>query len=246
MLCTALNSTYHGLQLSVNKRFSRGFSVQSAYTFSRAIDQYSSNKEVTTQNLPNPFDFGFARGLSDFDTTHRWVNSYVWSLPRPGRALGLRWLGLVADDWQFSGIVSFTTGSPFTISATNDAMAGAGSPRADLIGDLRLPSGRSRGERISRYFNTAAVANPAGGAWGTLGRNVLRNPSGSGTDVAVTRSFPLKFRESAAVIFRSEFFSLFNHPQLGGPDARIGRTTFGQITSVGGQRVLQFSLKVTY
>jgi len=246
VLCTALNSTYHGLQLSVNKRFSRGFSVQSAYTFSRAIDQYSSNKEVTTQNLPNPFDFGFARGLSDFDTTHRWVNSYVWSLPRPGRALGLRWLGLVADDWQFSGIVSFTTGSPFTISATNDAMAGAGSPRADLIGDLRLPSGRSRGERISRYFNTAAVANPAGGAWGTLGRNVLRNPSGSGTDVAVTRSFPLKFRESAAVIFRSEFFSLFNHPQLGGPDARIGRTTFGQITSVGGQRVLQFSLKVTY
>lgn len=245
-LCTALNSIYHGFQLSVQKRFSRGFSVQSAYTFSRAIDQYSTNKEVTTQMIANPFDFRFVRGLSDFDVTQRWVTSYVWALPRPGRLTGQRWLGWFADDWQFSGIVSFSIGTPFTISATNDAMAGAGTPRVDLVGDLFLPANRSRGEKIARYFNTAAVINPAGGTWGTLGRNVIRNPSGSGTDVALTRTFPLKFRESANLIFRSEFFSLFNHPQLGGPDARIGRTTFGQITSVGGQRVLQFSLKLSY
>ena len=245
-LCTALNSTYHGLQVSVNKRFSRGFSVQSAYTFSRTIDQYSTNKEVTTQNLPNPFDFRFSRGLSDFDITQRWVTSYVWTLPRPGKALGAPWLGWLTDGWQFSGIVGFSIGTPFTISATNDAMAGAGTPRVDLIGDLFLPSNRSRGERIARYFNTSAVANPQGGAWGTLGRNVIRNPNGSSTDVAMTRVIPLKIRENLNLMFRSEFFSLFNHPQLGGPDARIGRTTFGQITSVGGQRVLQFSLKLNY
>jgi hypothetical protein len=62
----------------------------------------------------------------------------------------------------------------------------------------------------------------------------------------MTRVIPLKIRENLNLMFRSEFFSLFNHPQLGGPDARIGRTTFGQITSVGGQRVLQFSLKLNY
>ncbi len=246
LLCTALNSIYNGLQISVQKRFSRGFSVQSAYTFAKAIDYYSTNKEVTTQNLPNPFDFRFARGLSDFDVTHRWVTSYVWNLPRPGKVTGARWLGWMTDNWQFSGIVAFSTGTPFTIAATNDAMAGAGSPRVDLVGNLFLPANRSRGEKIARYFNTEAVVNPAGGTWGTLGRNAIRNPNGSGTDVALTRTFPLRFAESASLVFRSEFFSLFNHPQLGSPDARIGRSTFGQITSVGGQRVLQFSLKLNY
>ena len=48
------------------------------------------------------------------------------------------------------------------------------------------------------------------------------------------------------MMFRTEFFSLFNHPQIGGPDTRLGRSTFGQITGVGGQRVLQFVLKVSF
>ncbi len=54
----------------------------------------------------------------------------------------------------------------------------------------------------------------------------------------------MKFvRENMNVAFRAEFFSLFNHPQLGSPEVRLGRATFGQIASVGGTRVLQFSLK---
>lgn len=245
-ITTGLNSTYHGLQVFVNKRFSRGFSVQSSWTWSKAIDQKSTTNEAASSMLPNPFDFSFNRGLSDFDRRHIWVSSFVWSLPSPGKATGQRWLGVITDGWQLSGIVSFSRGAPFTISATNDAMAGAGTPRVDLVGQLFLPKDRSRGEKIARWFNTAAVAQPQGGTWGTLGRNVITGPDGSGTDVALTRIFPLRFRESANLMFRSEFFSLFNHPQLGMPDSRIGRSTFGQITSVGGQRVLQFSLKLNF
>jgi hypothetical protein len=245
-ITTGLNSTYHSWQMFVIKRFSRGFSVQSSWTWSKAIDQKSTTNEASSSMLPNPFDFSFNRGRSDFDRRHIWVSSFVWSLPSPGKRFGQRWLGAITDGWQLSGIVGFSRGAPFTISATNDAMAGAGTPRVDLVGQLLLPKDRSRGEQIARWFDTAAVAQPQGGTWGTLGRNVITGPDGSSTDVALTRVFPLRFRESANVMFRSEFFSLFNHPQLGMPDARIGRSTFGQISSVGGQRVLQFSLKLNF
>ena len=201
---------------------------------------------MTSANIANPFDAHMSRGPSDFDRTHRFTTSFVWNLPKAGQALGSRPLGAVADGWQFSGIVGLTSGSPFGINSTSDQMAGAGSPRADLAGNLFLPSGRSRGEQIAQYFNTSAAVQTQPGSYGTLGRNVLRNPGGSSTDVSLSRTVPLKFREGTSLMFRSEFFSLFNHPQLAGPDNRLGRSTFGQILNVGGQRVLQFGLKLSF
>lgn len=144
-----------------------------------------------------------------------------------------RLLGIVTDDWQLSGLYSATSGSPFSITATNNSVAGAGPTSVDLAGNLFLPGGRSRDDMINEYFNTAAVAQPQPGSWGNLGRKVLLNPASSGTDVSMTRSVPLKFKESANLQFRAEFFSLFNHRQLGGPDSRIGRSTFGTISTVG-------------
>jgi hypothetical protein len=125
-------------------------------------------------------------------------------------------------------------------------MAGAGTPLAVITGNLFLPTDRSRGDKFKQYFNTAAVAQAAEGTWGSAGRGILRSPGGSGTDVSMTRTFPLKFRETANLVFRTEFFSLFNHPQIGSPDTRLGRSTFGQITGAGGIRVLQFSLKILF
>src|SRR5262249_12469780 len=153
----------------------------------------------------SPYDYSIMRGPSDYDRTHRFTASAVWALPRPGRMLHSRALGIVADDWQLSGLVSATTGGPFSITATNNSMAGAGTSRTDLVGNLFLPDGRSRGDKINQWFNSAAVVQPQPGGWGNLGRNVLRNPSGSSTDVSMTRSIPLKFRETANLQFRTEF-----------------------------------------
>jgi hypothetical protein len=245
-LFNGLNSIYNSFQLSINKRFSRGFSIQSAYTFSRAIDQFSTNNEINSQVMQNPFNFHMVRGLSNYDHTHRLTTSFVWSLPKLGKTLKSRALGIVTDDWQFSGICSASTGAPFGINSTNDAMASAGTAFASLVGNLALPSGRSRGDQIKMYFNTAAVAQAQPGTYGNLGRNVMRYPSNSGADVSMTRMIPLKFRESANLTFRTEFFGLFNHPQLGAPNTSIGQSTFGTISSVGGTRVLQMSLKVGF
>ena len=87
----------------------------------------------------------------------------------------------------------------------------------------------------------------ATGTYGTLGRNVLRGPRFGNTDLSIARAFPLGFREGLRVLFRSEFFNLFNHPNLGLPAATIGNSNFGQITSTdGAPRILQLSLKVEF
>jgi hypothetical protein len=153
----------------------------------------------------------------------------------------------VLGNWQAGGIVTLQSGRPFSIRSSGDRAAGAGTPYGDLTGDLKLDTSRSRGELIARYFNIDAAAQPAPGTYGTIGRNVLRGPGYANTDLSVARRFPLRFRESAHLWFRSEYFNLFNRPTLGLPGSQIGPSSFGRITSTDAdQRILQFSLKLEF
>jgi hypothetical protein len=86
----------------------------------------------------------------------------------------------------------------------------------------------------------------ADGTYGSFGRNALRNPGTSNFDTRISRAFPLHFKESANLQFLFEAFSALNHPQLVTPDNRLGRTTFGAITTATGSRVLQFGLKLGF
>jgi len=248
-LFTGLNQMYNSLQTSINKRFSHGFTVLASYTFSKNIDYNSRNNNVLDNVIPNPFNFFFTRGIADNDHPHRFVTSFVWDLPRPGKATGSRVLGAIADNWQASGIVTLQSGRPFSIISSQDraAVNGPNNAFADLVGNLSLPSGRSRGEQIARYFNTDAVTQAAPGTFGNLGRNVLRGPKYANSDLSVSRSIRLRFREAAKLSFRGEFFNLFNRPQLSIPNRTVGPSTLGTITTVDGDaRILQFGLKVEF
>ena len=117
-----------------------------------------------------------------------------------------------------------------------------------MAGNLTTTGG-SRGQQIAQYFNTSAVAQAAPGTFGTLGRNILRGPGFKNFDMSVSRSIPLRFREGMRVQFRTEFFNLFNNPQLGLPNTVLGTSTFGRITSIvpgSNPRILQLSLKVIF
>jgi len=251
LMSNPLGQFYNGLQVSINKRFSRRFSVLGSYTWSKNIDYNSTNNNMEDSTIQNPFNFGHSRGLADSDHPQRFVGSFVWELPDPGKPAGSKLLTAVLGHWQMSGIVTLQSGRPFTVFSSGDRTAGAANGGnsdafADLAGDLSLTGG-SRGQQIARYFNTSAVAQAAPGTFGTLGRNILRGPSFNNTDLSVTRHFPLHFREGARIAFRTEFFNLFNRPHLGLPNATIGNRTFGRITSTtSGPRILQLSLKVEF
>jgi hypothetical protein len=240
----------------VNKRFKHGISNQLAYTWSKNMDYMSSNYEVTSNAIPDPFNYFRFRGPSDFDRRHRFVDSFVWQIPDAGKALHSSVASAILRDWQAGGIITLQSGSPFSIYSTNDAVAGAGTAMADVIGTVALPGGRSRGEQVAEYFNTSAVTQAAPGTYGTLGRNALIGPGFANVDFSMARNFRLPFLgESGKLTFRAEFFNLFNRPNLANPGDPnlnnpgnlVGTDSFGQITATASDaRILQFSLKAAF
>jgi hypothetical protein len=247
-MSTPFGAFYNSLQVSLNKRFSRGFSVLGSYTWSKNLDYDSSNNNTEDNQVLNPFNFHFTRGLASNDHPQRFVGSYVWELPDPGKPMGNKFMSAVFGNWQMSGIITLQSGRPFNISSSGDRSSGAAgkSEYGDLVGNLTLTGG-SRGQQIAQYFDVTAVAQARAGTYGTLGRNILRGPNFKNADLSISRAFPLKFRESARLSFRSEFFNAFNRVNLGLPNGTIGNSSFGRVTSTdGGPRILQFSLKAEF
>ncbi len=233
------NSIYHAMQLSVNKRFSGGLTLLANYTFSKLIDDASSDGDAPA----NPFNIRAERGPSDLDRTHRFVSSLVYELPKltGANALARRIFG----GWEVNGIITLSSGSWMSILSGSDrSQSGVNQDRADLIGDPFLDTSRPKDELLARYFNTAAFAANAPGTFGTSGRNIIRGPGDVVVDAGVMKNFAI--RESMRVQFRSEFFNLPNRVNLGNPNTNFGAAQFGKITSAGSPRVIQFALKLMF
>jgi len=239
-----LNSSYNALQVSVDKRYSKGFTVSASYTWSKNLDFVSRNGFGGSRGINNPFNFFFSRGNSDLARTHRFVTSFVWDLPK---YQGHPAANAVLGNWRLSGIVSLQSGRPFSIGASNNPTAGAGSARADLIGAGYpvLDPNRSKGDKINQYFDKTRFANPAPNTFGTLGRNVLFGPGFANVDTSLMKGWRLPFFGEAGIIeYRFEAFNLFNATHLGNPVTGITNPNFGKITGTDGDpRILQ-TLKV--
>jgi Carboxypeptidase regulatory-like domain/TonB dependent receptor len=132
-----INSFYHSLQLSAEKRMSHGLTILGSYTWSKSIDDLPNGGGVADIGAdtvsPRPWDdplrHQFDRGLSDFDHTHRFVGSYVWQLPGLSGRGNLMRQALGA--WEFGGVVSAQTGRPYTVlQGTNASGTGIGQDRA--------------------------------------------------------------------------------------------------------------------
>lgn len=119
----AANSIYHGLQISIRGRFSRGVQFSGNYTYSHSIDSDSTwQSSGTTVNgaaagdgfTTDPTQPGLDRGNSVFDIRHRLMFNYVWVMPGFANHHGL--FPSLLNNWQINGIWSFQSGahwSPF-------------------------------------------------------------------------------------------------------------------------------------
>ncbi|MGH9675053.1 MAG: carboxypeptidase regulatory-like domain-containing protein, partial [Bryobacteraceae bacterium] len=231
-------STYHALQLSLNKRYSRGVTVLANYTFGKSIDDASLDEAAAWQN---PLNLRPEKALSTYDVRHRFVTSFLWETPSPKSGPARAILG----NWQWNGIVTIQSGTPFNvISGRDQALTGAGTQRPNLAGDPHLDTGRSRDELLARYFNPTAFTLPATGSFGNSGKNILIGPGNYNVDFSVFRIFPVA--EQVRIQFRTEFFNLFNHANLTNPVSNISSATVGRIQSTTGPRILQFGLRVIY
>jgi hypothetical protein len=241
------NSHSENLIARLTQRYAHGLAFLASYTFGKTIE----DQEGT---VPGPFPFpmdaqnlALERALASFDRTHRLAASWSWELPfGRGRRFGADagpLLGGIAGGWQLSGIATLATGTPFPISLNTPVSGSNGfTERPDRVGSGELPSDQ---RSAARWFDVTAFRIPLVGAFGNAGRNMLRGPGQVNFDVAVMKAFQLS--ERFVLQYRSEFFNLFNTPQLGLPNGAIGAPGAGTITSTAGNnRQIQMALKLNF
>ncbi|MES1260822.1 MAG: hypothetical protein ABUS49_03725, partial [Acidobacteriota bacterium] len=235
-------SQYHSLQVTLNKRFSRGFTLLLAYTFSKDIGLTSSQGEGSL-GTRDPNNWNLDKGLLSTDRTHILAISSVWELPSnyPNRLLKA-----VLGGWEATGIFTANTGAPLTVRAGVDrSLNGQGLDTADVVGNWQLTQSRSRQQELQQWFNTSAFALPATGSVGNAGIDIVRGPAVSNLDFAMFRNFAL--RERLKFQFRAEFFNALNHTVLGNPNTTLTSSAFGKILSTGTPpRVGELGLKVSF
>ena len=232
-------SNYNSLQVEVNHRFNKGFSLLASYVWAKYLDIVSYTAEGG--NGPrNPENFAQSYGPSDNDVRHRFAASYIYALPKLQTSHSL--VSGVVNGWQNQGIITAQTGAPYSInSQTDSAAAGVGSVLADAVPGVRS-SISNKG--VNGYFNTAAFTSAAPGTVGSTGRNLLNGPSLVNVDTSLFKDFNVF--EHGKIQFRAELFNLFNHPNFYNPDNTVGDGSFGQLTSVRDARIAQFALKYLF
>lgn len=251
-------SSYHGLEVDVNRHWANGLQFRGVYTFSKALDDGDNlNTSVATNSpafLSDPLRPNADYGRASFDVRHSGVIQASYDLPfgHPGSSLGESWKGWLTANWQVSGIVALQSGLPFTPQLSYN-------PSND--GDTRNPVRPSvnpnfKGNVIlggpGEYFNPLAFAQPLAGTYGNVGRNILEGPSLKQFDLAVAKHWTLAERYNLQ--FRSDFFNLFNHTNLNTPNpvvyaAAMGgpSPTAGVITSTATtSRQIQLGLKLLW
>jgi hypothetical protein len=249
------NSNYNALQTTVNQRLARGLNFYLAYTWSKSIDDASNGIYGGTRGVSFPqdsYNLRAERAVSSFDTRHRFSANFTYELDFLSHALGVLPKRLT-EGWRLGGIYTASSGLPITPFLSVD-VSGTGelNDRPNLIGDPNR--GVTRDAR--QWFNKAAFARPADGAFGSSGRNTVLGPRLHIVDFSVSKT--TQFTERFAAQFRAEFFNLFNHANLSLPNVDFNSGAFSSISETpdvtagnprlgeGGPRVIQFGLKLIF
>ena len=243
-----LNSNYNSLQVSVDKRYSRSFTLLATYAWAKGLDYQSSNQAAQDAPISNPFNFFTGHGRTNADRNHRFTGSFLWDLP--GGRLHQSALKAILREWKLSGVVTLQTGRVFHIAGTGNTLAGIAGARVDLLGSGYpvLDTSRSKGEKVAAYFDKTRFANPDPNTLGTLGRNSLTGPGFANTDISLVRGFRLPFLgESGLGQLRFEAFNLLNKTNFNLPNTGITNPNFGKLLSTDGDpRILQLALKFNF
>ena len=227
-------STYHGAWVSVTKRLSRGFQLDTSYTWSKSLDTNSLNSSGFA--VQDSYDIAGQYGPSDFDARHRFVLSAVYSLPFTGNAL--------TRGWQIAAVVHSQSGNPVNIVTSNSALTGTpNTVRPDVSGPIPIIGS------VDQWFDPSVFM--AVNRFGNLGRNVVIGPAFHNTDMSLIKHLHAGGRVNLQL--RVDVFDVFNHPNFGPPGNIVGTPTFGKISRTrlptgegGSSRQVQLAARVSF
>jgi Carboxypeptidase regulatory-like domain len=253
-------SSFNALEVDLSHRFSHGFQLRAAYTFSKSLDDGTAWNSSVGANAPGfvmyPTNPKWDWGLSTTDVRNVGVINATYELPiGAGKQLLRRakgWQEKLAAGWTLTGIETIQSGFPFTpqlgFNPSNN-------------GDSRNPVRPSWNPSFAgnvieggpnQYFNPNAFAIPVAGTYGNVGRDTLIGPGMAGLDLAVTKKTTIS--EKLQLQFRAEVFNVFNRANFGTPNAVVFASassapapTAGLITSTAGtSRQIQLGLSLRW
>jgi hypothetical protein len=238
-----INSNYHGLQTTVEKRMSHGFTLRAYYTFSKSLEGAQTQNNQPTGGAEDFRNLALERGRTNNDRHHNFVLSAIWEINYfQGSQAVVRH---ILNHWSVSAIAMLRSGAPFTVTTGQDTnVDGNNNDRANLVGDPHLDPNRPRSEVTGAWFNKDAFLAPATGADGNSGRNILDNPGTKSVDLGLFRQF--KLREGTQLEVRAEMTNAFNLVNLSGPTTNLNSGNFGKILSAGQTRQAQLGLRLSF
>jgi hypothetical protein len=260
------DSDYNSLQATVSHKFSKGLYFQSAYTYSKSIDDVSTASVAFLTRVNDQNSADASRGLSDFDHRHRFVTSLNYALPFLAERHDA--VGYIAGGWEVNSVIVAQSGSPITIAdssgGTNYNLASYPVATADFAPGFDCGNALNQGPLAAKIANwvkpAAYLPDPVIGPDGTTGfgdspRNCIYGPRQVNVDFTLGKTFKLTERQSLR--FRTEVFNLFNHPSFQNPlftgFANVeatnsnGTSAVGEINQTNGTpRLIQFSLKYLF
>ncbi|MBI3681014.1 MAG: TonB-dependent receptor [Acidobacteria bacterium] len=244
-------TNYHSLQTQVEKTFSKGLSLLGSYTYAKAIDDHEDmfGRIAAGNQYPlDPSNLALERGLSGTDIRHRVTYSMLYQLPfgrgRSILAQASKPVDLALGGWDVAAVTSFFSGSPFSVSMSQDACGCGlltGQLRADRLRDGRLPAEK---RSIDGWYDVSAFVPPARGTLGNSGRNILIGPGASIINLSVMKSFSIW--EQKRLQFRAEFFNFPNHANFGLPGINIEAPGAGLIRGADAGRQIQLALRFQF
>jgi Carboxypeptidase regulatory-like domain len=257
-------SSYSGLSAALRRSFSRGLLLTANYTWSHEIDNGSNGSgDGDNVNPENPLCLACDRASGAWDARHVFNGNAVYQLPFGSGKPMLNQRGIakaVAGGWELTTTALARTGFPVNVLMPSSYIASdgaTGTERPDLVPGVSLtPAG---GRTVAEWINPAAFVTPAG-EFGSAPRDLVRGPGTWQIDLGSSKTVSLP--ERGRLEFRSEFYNIFNHPQLGQPQSTFNPanpTGFGSIidtvntavspvTPVGSgtPREIQFALRLVF
>jgi hypothetical protein len=256
---------YNSFQSTLRKQLSKGLQFQAAYSYSHAVSTGGGSNEDTV--YWNPTDFGLSYGPNRFYRPHRFTVSYTYELPyADGSGFKHKALG----GWSLSGVTVVQGGAPLTITDGNGGQVYFGGTGAVVSANAQYATGmgpgnvKAEGDLVQRvidglegrtgYINkNAFTAVPNTGSatdtlWGNSGYGIILGPGQHNWDMSLQKTTQVGgFSEGASLIFRAEFFNMFNHAQFADPNTDFNSGNLGQITNTSvNPRLIQFMLKYQF
>ncbi len=218
------NSSYNALQTTVFKRMSKGFMLNSSWTWAKELSEIddTGDAELNT-TIENAYDRRRDRANVYSVPRHQWMNNLIYELPFASK-------NKIVGGWQMNALINVATGNWLNpqFSGSDPSNTSTVGGRPDVAGALNYP------KTLAKWFDPGAFSAPPAnsGRFGNAGRNIIQGPGYVVANFGVAKN--IRFERMGQVQLGISFQNVLNHVNYGQPTAQTAPTPNGQsVLAVG-------------